>query len=325
MSKKKAPGKHYREGISLLELSQMFPNEKAARDWFENILWAGGKNRVCPQCESDNTYACKHKTMPYRCRDCGKYFSVKTGTLMQDSPIPMLKWIYAIYLDVCSLKGVSSMKLRRDLKITQKTAWFMQQRIREAFKQEGPNVMFGPAEVDESYFGGKEGNKHKSKRLNAGRGTVGKTAVVGIKDRATNEINAEVIENTDAKTLQGFVGEHVIEGTTVITDDAPAYKGMKMNHKVVKHSVGEYVKEQAHINGIESFWATLKRAHKGTFHKLSAKHLQRYVNEFAGRHNIRELDTIEQMVLISSRFSNKHLPYAELIAENGLDRVATEA
>ena len=157
---KKAPGKHYREGVSLIELSQMFPDEAAARKWFEMILWGRAKNRKCPRCESKNTYECSHKKMPYRCRDCGKYFSIKTGTIMQGSHIPLLKWVYAIYLDVTALKGVSSMKLHRDLKLTQKTAWFMQQRIREAFKHEGSNNMFGPAEVDESYFGGKERNKH---------------------------------------------------------------------------------------------------------------------------------------------------------------------
>ena len=162
---------------------------------------------------------------------------------MQGSPIPLLKWVYAIYLDVTALKGVSSMKLHRDLKLTQKTAWFMQQRIREAFKHEGSNVMFGPVEVDESYSGGKEGNEHKSKKLNAARGAVGKTAVVGIKDRATNEINAEVIERRDARTLHGFIGKHMVACAKVITYDVHAYKGIPIEHHVVKHSVGEYVRE----------------------------------------------------------------------------------
>ncbi len=220
----KAPGKHYRKGITLLELAQMFPNEAAAREWFENILWPNGK-RYCPRCGSDNTHEASHIKMPYRCRDCRKYFSVKTGTVMADSPLPLLKWVYAIYLDLTSLKGVSSMKLHRDLGITQKSAWYMQQRIREGFLHEGSSVMAGPVEVDETYMGGKERNKHESKKLKAGRGTVGKTAVVGAKDRATGQVSAEVVQATDAETLQGFVTERAAEDATVYSDENRAYRG----------------------------------------------------------------------------------------------------
>ena len=159
------------------------------------------------------------------------------------------------------------MKLHRDLGVTQKTAWFMQQRIREAFREEGPMVFAGPVEVDETYFGGWEKNKHSSKKLRAGRGTVGKTAVVGAKDRATNQVAARVVEGTEKKTLQGFVKTHVAQGAKVYTDNASAYDGLE-NREAVKHSVAEYVRGQAHTNGVESFWSMLKRAHKGTFHKL---------------------------------------------------------
>ena len=313
----KAPGKHYRKGITLLKLAEMFPDEEAARAWFEGLIWPNG-NRYCPRCGSRDTYECSHAKMPYRCRDCGKYFSVKTGTLMAGSPLPLLKWVYAIYLDLTSLKGVSSMKLHRDLGIGQKAAWYMQQRIREAFVTQGPKIMTGPAEVDETYMGGLERNKHQSKKLKAGRGTVGKTAVVAAKDRDTGKVSAEVVSKVDAPTLQGFVTEKVAEDVTVYTDDNAAYRGMPREHKTVNHSVGEYVDEMIHTNGVESFWSMLKRAHKGTFHKMSPKHLQRYVNEFAGRHNIRELDTIEQMAVITSRLDGKHLPYRELIKPNGL-------
>ena len=135
----KAPGKAHRQGITLFGLQELFPNEKAAREWFEGIIWPTGK-RPCPECGSENTHECSHAKMPYRCRDCRKYFSVKTGTVMAGSPLPLLKWVYAIYLDTTSLKGVASMKLHRELGITQKTAWFMQQRIREAFVDQGPIV-----------------------------------------------------------------------------------------------------------------------------------------------------------------------------------------
>lgn len=315
-----APGKSHRKGITLLELSQMFPNEEAAKVWFERILWPDGV-RYCPTCGSDNTHECSHAKMPYRCRACRKYFSVKTGTVMAGSPLPLLKWVYAIYLDVTSLKGVSSMKLHRDLGITQKTAWHMQQRIREAFAHAGPALFAGPVEVDEAYFGGKEGNKHEAKKLKAGRGPVGKTAVVGIKDRETNQVQAAVVERTNQDTLQGFVNAHRADGAQVYTDEHGGYLGLE-NHEAVSHSVGEYVRGQAHTNGIESFWAMLKRAHQGTFHKLSPKHLQRYVNEFAGRHNIRALDTTDQMQFVAVGMVGRFLPYEELTQPNGLPATA---
>ncbi len=313
-----APGRDHREGISLIELAEKFPNEDAARAWFESILWPDGVRR-CPTCNGDNTHECSHKTMPYRCRDCRKYFSVKTGTLMAGSPLPLLKWVYAIYLDTTSLKGVSSMKLHRDLKITQKTAWHMLQRIRESFAAQGPTVLFeGPVEVDETYVGGRRRNMAKSKRAQLhGRGPMGKTAVVGAKDRATGQVVAEVVQRTDAATLQSFVAAHTADGAEVYTDEARAYQGLP-NHSSVRHSVGEYVNQHIHTNNVESFWSMLKRAHKGTFHKISPKHLERYVNEFAGRQNIRSLDTIDQMVAVAAGFAGKRLSYADLTAPNGL-------
>ena len=305
------PGKHYRKGITLMELGDLFPTEDAAREWFEKMLWPGGE-QACPGCGSLDTHECKHAKMPYRCRDCRKYFSVKTGTVMAGSPLSLRTWIYAIYLDCTSLKGVSSMKLHRDLGVTQKTAWFMQQRIREAFRAEGPVVFLGPVEVDETYFGGRERNKHESKKRRAGRGPVGKTAVVGAKDRETGQVAARVVETTDKATLQGFVVQHTADGAKVFTDEASAYDGLE-NHETVKHSVGEYVDGMAHTNGVESFWSMLKRAHKGTFHKLSAKHLQRYVNEFSGRHNIREMDTLRQMEHVVAAMVGRRLMYRDLI------------
>lgn len=318
MTKHKAPGKSHRKGITLFELHELFPNEEAARKWFEAIIWPDGPQ--CPNCGSTDARECKnHKPMPYCCRTCKKHFSVKTGTLMNGSPLPLLKWLYAIYLDTTSLKGVASMKLHRELGITQKTAWFMQQRIREAFVDQGPPaLMRGPVEADESFFGGKRANMPTRKRKQfTGRGKEGKTAVAAVKDRPSGRVVAKVVPRIDKATLHGFVGENVAPLARVFTDDWPAYRGIP-NHDAVRHSAGQYVDGQIHTNGVESFWSMLKRAYKGTFHKMSPKHLQRYVNEFAGRHNIRDLGTLSQMAFVAARMAGRRLRYAKLIADNGL-------
>ena len=318
----KAPGKSNRNGISLLELGVLFPDEKSAARWFEETYWPN--RRCCGRCGSLNTREVKNRQpMPYWCKDCRKYFSVRTGTALESSRLPLRKWAFAVYIYVTCLKSVSSMKLSRDLKVTQKTAWFMLHRLREAWDGSGIEPLAGPVEADESYFGGLRSNMTKAKRESlTGRGTAGKTAVIGIRDRATNWIRAQVIQQTDAKTLQGFVAENTGPTAQVYTDDATAYQGLPRQHEVVKHSTGEYVRKMAHVNGIESFWATLKRAHKGTFHKLSPKHLNRYIREFSGKHNRRPLDTIDQMRSVIAGLIGQRLMYRELISDNGLDSAA---
>ena len=248
-----------------------------------------------------------------------QFFSVRTGTVMHRSKVGYQDWLIATFLVMTSLKGVSSMKLHRDLGVTQKTAWFLAQRLRRALSKKQAQFA-GPVEVDETYFGGKRRNMSSSKRAGLkGRGAVDKTAVVGAKDRATKKVSAKVVESTTANTLQGFVKNNAAKGAKVYTDDAAAYQSLSFDHDTVKHSLSEYVKGDVHTNGIESLWSLLKRAHKGTFHKLSPKHLDRYVQEFAGRHNVRELDTIDQMKSLRSGMDFKRLTYENLIADNGLD------
>ena len=308
----KALGKSHRKGITVVELADMFPDEAAATAWFETKVWPDG--RYCPRCGSANTHHASHKTMPYWCTDCRSYFSVKTGTVLEGSKLPLRKWAFAIYMHLTSLKGVSSMKPHRDIGVSQPAAWFMLQRIRKAWDDDDW-PFGGPVEVDETFIGGRERNKHAKDKLRAGRGTVGKTAVVGAKDRTTKRVSAKVIENTDAETLRGFVHEPAEQGATVYTDDARAYRGMSgVKHEAVKHTVSEYVRDMAHTNGIASFWAMLKRGYHGVYHKMSAKQLQRYVNKFAVRHNVRERDTVDQMARIAQGMVGKRLRYEDLIA-----------
>lgn len=233
--------------------------------------------------------------------------------------------VWAIYLEITSLKGVSSMKLRRDLRVTQKTAWFMLHRIREAFNTGASGPFSGRVEVDETHVGGKRkdmSNAQRKELANTGRGPVGKTAVVGAKDRDTNRVTARVIESTDGETLNGFVGDHTDEDAKVYTDGSSACRGRE-NHESVAHSAGEYVRylegEKVHTNGVKSFWSMLKRGYVGVYHRLSPKHLQACVNEFAGRHNLRDLDTIDQMNRVVCGLVGKRLLYRDLTAWSELD------
>ena len=321
----KAPGKHHRQGLTLFEVAQKFADEDAAIAYLESVRWPDGPH--CPDCGSFNVQAnIRHKTMTHRCRDCPRkpFFSLRKGTIMQSSKLPYRVWAVGVYLFTTNLKGISSLKLHRELGIGQKTAWFMLQGLRKAAENQEP-MFSGPAEVDETYFGGKRKNMSKSKRATmTGRGTAGKTAVVGVKDRTTGKVAAEFVHSTDSETLQGFVRYQVKVGSTVYTDDASAYVGLTdYAHSSVKHSVGEYVKEiDIHTNGIESLWSMFKRGFVGTYHKMSPKHLNRYVAEFTYRHNVRESDTMDQMAVLVRNMGPKRLRYRDLIADNGLDSTA---
>ena len=308
-----APGKSHRKGISVMQMAEMFATEDAAVEWFENLHWPAGK-MACVRCGSEKAYRVKSgKPMPYRCKDCKRYFSLKTGTAMEDSKLPLRLWAWAVYLEMTSLKGVSSMKLHRDLGVRQATAWFMLHRIREAFADVA--VAFsGPVEVDETYIGGLEKNKPEHKKLKIGGSVAGKTAVVGAKDRATKRVTAKVVDRTDGATLKGFVTGHTADGAKVYTDEHRGYTGLP-NHEAVKHSVKEWVNGLAHTNGVESFWSMLKRGYHGVCHHMSEKHLQRYVNEFAGRQNVRELDTLAQMQAVVMGMVGRRLMYRDLVAQ----------
>lgn len=322
----RAPGKAFRRGLSLAEMFRKFPDDATAEAWFIDRRWPNG-DVCCPYCGSLNVQiGAQHKTMPYRCREkgCTKWFSTKTGTVMEGSKLGFQVWIIAVYLMTTNLKSVSSMKLHRDLEINQRSAWFLAHRLRMALTKKGGNFI-GPVEVDETYVGGKRANmsiKRRMEMAKLGRGTAGKAVVAGAKDRKTKKVRAKAVGGTDKKTLHEFVADSAAPNATIYSDEAAVYSLLPNPHAAVNHGALEYVRGDVHINGIESFWSMLKRAYKGTFHKLSPKHLDRYVQEFVGRHNLRERDTLDIMAAIVDDMRGKRLKYKDLIADNGLKSFA---
>ena len=295
--------------LSLFKFFEKFPNEEAARLYFEGQRW--GQTATCGHCGSEEVTECKnHKPMPYRCKTCRKHFSVRTGTVLAESRLPLQKWLMAMYMMTTARKGISSVQMAKELGVTQKTAWFLAQRIRETWMSNGDeDKLDGTVEVDETYIGGKSKNMHKYQR--AQRKQYNKQAVVGIQQR-DGELRAA---HTDRKAASRMVHDEVEHGATVMTDAASVYKhlGQAFDHHIVNHSAGEYVRGAVHTNSIESFWALLKRGHYGIYHYMSPKHLHRYVTEFAHCHNTRQLTTMEFINTTITKSAGKRLKYAELI------------
>lgn len=304
------PGRHYGKDISLVKLVEMFPDDATAEDWFVKNRWPDGVR--CAYCECDNINTSQHPTMPFRCRDCDKFFSAKTNTIMHNSKLGCQAWAIAIYQMTTDLINVSSMKLSRDLGITQKSAWYMLHRIREAWNED-QSLFNGEVDVDETYVGGKEADKLVSKKLCARCGTVDKTSVIGMKVGEAEEVRVRVIASTNLETLPGLVVENTTEDTVVYTNEAGAFLGLPRPHQTIKQKVDEYVREQANTHGMALFWSLLKRGFAGTFQLGSRKHLHRYVTEFAGRRYARPLDTAVQMEETLCGIVGRRQKFEELI------------
>ena len=291
----------------------MFPNNEALEKWFVRERWPNGV--ACPKWGSINVLTVKsRKPQPYRCRDCRKCFSVKAGTLMQSSNLGLQTWAIVLYILTIGISGTSSMKMHRDVGVTQKTASHHAHRIRDTWRRNtNQPQMGGPVEADETFIRGPESNKHESLPLHEGHRAVGKVAVAGLKDRATNRVRATVAPDTTRDTLRGIVQDHAELGAMVHTDGEPAFASLP-RHAAVNQSVGAYVRDQVHTNGMESFWSMLKRGYPGTYHHMSPEHLDRYVGEFPGRHNERDSDTLHQMAGMVRAMDGKQLPYHDLVA-----------
>ncbi len=233
--------------------------------------------------------------------------SVRTGTAIENSNLPLRKWVFAIYLELSGLKGVSSMRLHRDIEVSQKTAWHMLHRIREGLLGSDDDDPFTDAvEADETYMGGYR---------RRGQGGRGKTIVAGVRERGSKRIRARVIPDVQKRTLHQFIRANVDPAATLYTDELRSYRGVPNPHETVNHSARQFVDGNASTNGIESFWATLKRAYHGTYHEFSGKHLDRYVAQFVAKHNMRDEDTIDQMTTVVRGMVGRRLPYRELVAE----------
>jgi len=279
-----------KEFYSLIDLVTTFTDEQSCIDHLTQLRWNG--DIVSPFDASSKVYVCKGNK--YKCKNTGKYFNVKTGTMFDNTKIKLQKWFMAIYLITSHKKGISSLQLSRDIKITQKSAWFMLQRIRACFGiDNNDDKLTGEVEIDETYVGGKNKNRHESKKVknSQGRSPKDKTPVVGMVQQEGKLIAKKVIDVKEG-TITEIVAKNIDLNAKVYTDEYRGYNAVRRiyDHQQVKHSAKEYVNGRVHTNTIEGFWSLLKRGIVGIYHFTSEKHLQRYVDEFVFRYNSRDLD-----------------------------------
>jgi len=303
---------------TLMEAVTYFADRDVALDFAARMRWPDGE-QVCPRCGVvDEHYFLKTRRI-WKCRACKKQFSIKVGTIFEDSPISLSKWLPAMWMLVNCRNGISSYELARAIGVTQKTAWFMLHRIREAMKTDSFDKMDGEVEVDEAYIGGKAKNMHiaKRKRVISGTGGHDKTAVMGLLERPRGAphslVRTHVLPETTARTMQAVVRANVEEGAALYSDQHRSYMGLDSDfvHAVVDHA-SKYVDGRVHTNGLENFWSLVKRAIHGTYVSIEPFHVFRYVDEQAFRFNNRKASDLRRFEAALRNVLGRRLTYHEL-------------
>ncbi|MDP4198670.1 MAG: IS1595 family transposase [Bacteroidota bacterium] len=301
---------------SLLEAIRYYSNETVCVEFLSSLKWDGGE-KCCPKCGSVAVYGLRTRPV-FKCRDCKKQFSIKVGTIMQDSPLPITKWVPAIWMVVNCKNGISSCEMARALGITQKSAWHMNHRIRQAIANDSVAKLSGVVEADETFIGGKDINRHanKKRRMNPYMPS-DKTIVMGMVERQ-GKVVSKVVNNTTAHSLKSEIRKHVERDSVLYTDNFPSYDGMGHEYyrDVVNHANGEYVKGDVHTNTVENYWSLVKRMLKGTYIHVEPFHLDRYLDEQGFRFNTRKGNDSERFTQAASQIFGTTLTYAELIGAN---------
>jgi transposase-like protein len=298
---------------NLIEFMQVFSNDYICRELFERHRWHG--KPVCPHCKNDKNNYKLGKAGQYKCsnRECYKKFTVTVGTVFESGKIPLVKWFAAMYLIENHKKGISSLQLSRDIGVTPKTAWFLLHRIRKMLKEKNPKALNNIVESDESFWGGKEANKHSNKKTKGTQGGSGKIVVLGLLERG-GSIKVQPIENRESETLLPIIAQQVTKGATIATDELRAYSQLSKDYTHIKvtHSANEYVNGMAHVNGVEGFWSLLKRGINGIQHSVSKKHLHRYCDEYVYRYNSRNVQDADRFTNTLAHTEGR-LTYKQLI------------